>query len=312
MTGQVIQADGAAWELPALTGWELRWTQGLPCDSFAVRFAATALDAARLQKAVRFRASENGTVWFTGVVDEYEIALGPSGLTGTVTGRGMAALLLDNEAGTAEYDRAQLEQIVTEYVSPFGIALGEHIALPALTSFGVDSGDSCWAAVYGFARWAGGVMPRFDTQGRLVLLPDGAGKQWRLEDGAPVLEAVFTDRRYGVISEIVEHNRSTGRRRVVQDKALIAEGGQCRRVMSVYSKTAHRASARTAEQAMALSAMDRRVLELTLPVMTEAMPGDSVSVTLERMGVTGRFIVAEKQAALTGQGLRCTLSLRTW
>ena len=68
----------------------------------------------------------------------------------------------------------------------------------------------------------------------------------------------------------------------------------------------------TAEQAMALSAMDRRVLELTLPVMTEAMPGDSVSVTLERMGVTGRFIVAEKQAALTGQGLRCTLSLRTW
>ena len=49
MTGQVIQADGAAWELPALTGWELRWTQGLPCDSFAVRFAATALDAARLQ-----------------------------------------------------------------------------------------------------------------------------------------------------------------------------------------------------------------------------------------------------------------------
>jgi len=35
-------------------------------------------------------------------------------------------------------------------------------------------------------------------------------------------------------------------------------------------------------------------------------------VTLTKMGITGRFVVAECEAALTGQGLQHVLSLRTW
>ena len=163
MTGFVTDSGGAQYQLPPLQGWELRWTEGTPCDSFTVTFPGTAADAAQLKGAVRFQAVEQGEVLFTGVVDEYEIALGPAGRMTTVTGRGMGALLLDNEAGTAEYDRAQLEEILAAYVTPFGIALGEHATLPPLEGFGVDSGDSCYAAVYGYARWAAGIMPRFDA-----------------------------------------------------------------------------------------------------------------------------------------------------
>ena len=312
MTGFVTDSRGAQYQLPPLQGWELRWTEGTPCDSFTVTFPGTAADAAQLKGAVRFQAVEQGEVLFTGVVDEYEIALGPAGRMTTVTGRGMGALLLDNEAGTAEYDRAQLEEILAAYVTPFGIALGEHAALPPLEGFGVDSGDSCYAAVYGYARWAAGIMPRFDALGRLVLLPDGAGRRWRLDGGAAVLEAVYTDRRYGVISEIVENDRSTGRQRVVRDEAFAAEGGRCRRVMSVYSKTAHRAAARPAEQVLALSGAARRQLTLTLAGRHGAMPGDLIEVALPQLGVTGRFVTAESRLTLTGQGLRQTLELRTW
>lgn len=312
MTAWISQHGGAQYQLPPLSGWELCWTEGSPCDSFTVRFPARATDAATLQPATRFAAKENGRTIFTGVVDEYEIALGPAGLVATVTGRGMAALLLDNEAGTAEFDVAQIEEIYARYAAPFGIALGERTSMPPLYGFGVDSGDSCYAALYGFTRWSAGVMPRFDELGQLVLLPDGAGQGWHIDSTDAVLEAVFTDRRYGVISEIVENDRSTKRQRTVTDELFQAEGGACRRVMSVYSKTAHRASARSAEQVMALSARDRRVLALSFPFLPEAMPGDSVSVALEKLGVTGQFIVAEKHAALTGDGLRGTLRLRAW
>ncbi len=311
MTGFVTDAQGNRFQLPPLSGWELRWTGGTPCDSFTLRFPAGAETAAQLRPAVRFQAVEDGTVYFTGVVDEYELALGAAGLVATLSGRGMAALLLDNEAGTADYEQAQPEDILRAYVYPFGIRLGEHIRLPPLRRFGVDSGDSCYAALYGYCRWAGEIMPRFDRLGQLVLLPDGGGRRWTLRDGA-VLEAVFTDRRYGVISELTVHDRSTGTTQTVRDEDFIAEGGCCRRVMSVYSRTAHRTAARTGQQTIALSGQERRVLELTLPGLPEAMPGDIVEVSLKQMGVTGSFTVAECAAALTEQGLRHTLRLRTW
>lgn len=311
MTGFVTDAQGRQFQLPPLSGWELRWTGGSPCDSFTLRFPAEAGTAAQLQPAVRFQAVENGTVYFTGVVDEYEIALGAAGLVATLSGRGMAALLLDNEAGTADYEQAQLEDILQAYVYPFGIRLGEHTDLPPLPRFGVDSGDSCYAALYGFTRWADGIMPRFDRQGRLVLLPDGGGRHWELKDG-PVLEAVYTDRRYGVISEVLVHDRSTGTRQTVRDEAFIAEGGCCRRVMSMYSRTANRTAARTGQQLLELSGMERRVLELTRPGLPEPMPGDVLQLSLSQMGITGRFVVAECSAELTGQGLQHTLKLRTW
>ncbi len=311
MTGFVTDAKGQQFQLPPLTGWELRWTAGTPCDSFSVRFTANQETASQLQPAARFQAKKDGQVWFTGVVDEYEIALGTNGLVATISGRGMAALLLDNEAGTADYDLAQLEDILGNYVQPFGIQLGEHVGFPALRQFGVDSGDSCYAALYGFTRWSENITPRFDRNGRLVLLPDGGGKRWTLNDGA-VLEAVFTDKRYGVISEVVVNDRSTHTQQIVRDEKFIAEGGCCRRITSMYSRTAHRTAARTGEQMIELSGLDRRVLEVTMSGMSEAMPGDILEVKLTAMGITGTFVVEECEASLTEAGLRSVVRVRTW
>ena len=88
---------------------------------------------------------------------------------------------------------------------------------------------------------------------------DRLSDRYAVRDDA-VLEAVFTDKRYGVISEVVVNDRSTGTQQLVRDEKFIAEGGCCRRVMSVYSRTAHRTAARTGQQTIELSGMDRRVL----------------------------------------------------
>ena len=80
----------------------------------------------------------------------------------------------------------------------------------------------------------------------------------------------------------------------------------------MYSRTANRTAARTGEQMIELSGLDRRVLELRLSGLPEAMPGDIVEVTLTKIGITGRFTVAECEASLTAQGLQHILTLRTW
>ena len=98
MTGRVETADGKVYELPALLEWQLRRTGGVPCDSFRARCLYSAEMGEALKAACRFAATENGVTRFRGVIDEWSAVCGAEGAVLTVEGRGMAALLLDNEA----------------------------------------------------------------------------------------------------------------------------------------------------------------------------------------------------------------------
>ena len=114
MTGYVRTCDGRRLTLPALLQWSVRLTDGDPCDSFSVRFLYEAELSEALRKAVLFEAEELGRMVFTGVVDDYEIRMDKKGLLVEMTGRGLAALLLDNQVRAAEYVRAQLEDMGME------------------------------------------------------------------------------------------------------------------------------------------------------------------------------------------------------
>ena len=94
---------------------------------------------------------------------------GAEGLRLEVSGRGMAALLLDNEALGQDYGTATLEDILRDHVAPYGIELSGEASLPAVSPFSVSTGSSEWAVLYEFAQYCGGVCPRFDRAGRLVL-----------------------------------------------------------------------------------------------------------------------------------------------
>ena len=130
MTGYVRTCDGRRLTLPALLQWSVRLTDGDPCDSFSVRFLYEAELSEALRKAVLFEAEELGRTAFTGVVDDYEIRMDKKGLLVEMTGRGLAALLLDNQVRAAEYVRAQLEDILSTYVRPYGIVNIRAAAMP--------------------------------------------------------------------------------------------------------------------------------------------------------------------------------------
>lgn len=112
MTGRVETADGKVYELPALLEWRLRRTGGVPCDSFRVKCLYSAEMGEALKAACRFAATENGVTRFRGVIDEWSAVCGAEGAVLTVEGRGMAALLLDNEAEAVTYQRAALSEIL--------------------------------------------------------------------------------------------------------------------------------------------------------------------------------------------------------
>ena len=121
MKGYLTTCDGAQFELPTLLKWEFSYTGSVPCDSFTLRCAYEPAMAETLRRAVRFTAREDGTVEFAGVVDECGVTCDEKGLQLEVSGRGMAALLLDNEAESVSYQWATMEEILKNHVTPYGI-----------------------------------------------------------------------------------------------------------------------------------------------------------------------------------------------
>ena len=188
MRGYVTDAQGACWLLPEAAAWQLEYTAGVPCDSFWIRCPWGRENTASPAGWVSFTAYEEGERVFTGVVDECQVSQSQDGGVLEVSGRGLAALLLDNEALGQDYGTATLEDILRDHVEPYGIQTAPGASLPAVSPFSVSTGSSEWSVVYEFARYHGGVAPRFDRLGRLVLTGWPEGEEKLLGDGAAVTE----------------------------------------------------------------------------------------------------------------------------
>ena len=305
MTGYVTNGAGKTFVLPPLIGWEvLRCSGEDGCDSFFCLFPAEAADAAVLDGALTFYAEHGGKRVFTGVVDEVSVSLTGEGRVGRIDGRGLCARLLDNQCRSADYDSAQLSDILRDYVTPYGIT-AVAANLPPVERFSVDTGDTCRQAVWGFVRHAGGAAPRFDAEGRLLIGQPG-GRFALTETDAP-FEMRWTRTRYGVLSEVVEVRAGTGADvRVTKNSRF---SGLPARKVTVVSGNTVRAERRTGTQHIARSERDEQLLELSLPGVFLAEPEDKCSLNLPKLGVSGEFTVRTVRSCADGRGLRCTITM---
>ena len=182
MTGKLHTADHRTFQLPPLLSWRVNHTGTVPCDSFSVTFVYQKEMAQPLRMAAGFTAEEGGQVMLRAVVDEYTVDLDSTGLTATVTGRGCAARLLDNESRPVTYERATLAEILDNHVTPYGVDCAAAAELRAGSVYTVAAGSSQWKAVEGFCRTYGGFSPRFSREGELLAVPEEGG-----EPSSPVL-----------------------------------------------------------------------------------------------------------------------------
>ena len=307
MEGILTCWDGKKITLPQVTEWAFQYGRGTPCDSFSL----TCLwepEEDLLAEAVSFTAVEQGETVFTGVVDECERGWDGKGGFLTVSGRSMAARLLDNEALGMDYQVATWQDIVRDHVAPYGVqVLGS--GLPAVPGFSVAVGSSEWQVVYEFCRYYGGITPRFDRLGRLVATPWEEGKRLVLGEDAAVTALTLRDQRYGVLSQILVRDKTTGAVQTVDNSDFLRRGGQCRRVLTMPGKSSYQAMRYSGSYQLEQSAEELRQLELELPGAFLAWPGDLVEVRLSKPVGRGIWRVAEAVSGMDENGTYTRLIL---
>ncbi len=310
MRAFVTDAAGASWELPPAQRWELEYGIGTPCDSFVLRCPWDMGLGAEQKSWVGFYAEHGEERVFTGLVDECEVVLDSRGCALELSGRGMAALLLDNEALGQDYQLATLRDILRDHVTPYGIETAGLPDLPHVSRFRVDTGSSEWTALEGFLRACGGPTPRFDTRGRLVL---GAWEDTdclHIGTDTPVTRLCRRDRRYGVLSEILVRDRYSGQVRSVKNQGFCDLGGRARRVMTMPGRASAGEMTRAGQEQLDRASRERQELEVTLPTPFAAMPGQLVSV--ERYGFDHNGVYRTAKSAVGGDesGYWTRLTLR--
>lgn len=301
--------DGRKFTLPAPLEWELEYGLGSPCDSFRVKCLWTAGQEDILADGTRMLVKEDGQVQFTGVIDECQCIWSEEGCTAEITGRGMQALLLDNQAEAADYGQATIGEILRNYVTPYGISLAGTANLPGVWGFSVASGSSCWKVLYEFARYHAGVTPRFDREGRLVLSNWADGMPIVLNEDAPVTRTVLRQKRYGVLSQVTVKDASGWNRQVEVNQEFLARGGQCSRVILLPRKTGYQERRYNARFQLDRSKAEQTQVEITVALPFAVWPGDLVELSRAGWSRNGRYRVQESRVTMGEQGCETTLLL---
>lgn len=301
--------NGEKLKLPTAVSWKFCYGTDTPCDSFFLRCLWERGQERQLSAACRFFAKWEGERVFTGVVDEFAVICGRDGLYLELSGRGMAALLLDNEAMPAEYQRCTRADILADHVSPYGVETVGGAGLPAVNGFTVASGESEWSVVRRFACYYGGVVPRFDRLGRLVLDAPADGEALRVREGDTVTGWEYREERHGVLSQVAVRRRTTWGTQWVSDPDFLAEGGCARKIITVPNTTGTAAMRYTADYQLKAARRERVRMKITVAGAFLAWPGDLVSVELDGFGANGLYRAAQTEVFCGSEGLTTTLVL---
>jgi prophage tail gpP-like protein len=305
----VTTGGGRTIQLPTVVEWTFNYGTGTPCDSFELKCLWDMGQELVLADACRFYAQEEGERVFTGVVDEYACVFDSQGGRLELSGRGMAALLLDNEALPAEYQTATCADIVANHVTPYGIQTVGGSALEPVSGFVVSSGVSEWSVVQEFLCYYNGLVPRFDRLGRLMMDAPDDTVALVADDETPVSALEYRQDRYGALSQVVVRRRTDENSQTVTDAAFLAQGGRARRVVTVPNTTGTAAMRYTGDYQLRASHSGRVRCSLTAAGGFLAQPGQLVKVERTGFGANGTYRVAQAQVSCDENGLYTRLEL---
>ncbi len=299
MEGFIADVGGGVWRLPPLIAWDMKYGLGEQADSFEASFLAGGDFYDTVHGCCRFYAGHQGKRVFTGVIDEYELTAGEEGAVTTIYGRSLQALLMDNEALRASYWGANLDTILENHVYPYGITEVQRADMAAASRLDVAVGYSQWRVLKEYCAFCGGVRPRFNREGTL-LLDGSSGESYVIDQATAVTAQTVTERRWGVISEAVIYRR--GAVATAHNEEFEARGGSARRIISVPRHTGYDAMRYTGSYQISQSAKNAYVCRVTLPTACAAFAGDRVTVVWSPLGVTGSFSVSESRCLGDGDG----------
>jgi prophage tail gpP-like protein len=274
-----------------------------------VRFLGDGTTTAQLHKASTFTASQDGQRVFTGVVDEYHLEWGENGAVVELSGRGMAARLLDNQSPAQTYGTATAAMILRDHVTCHGITVADSGKLSAVPGFSISSGTSEWSVLYQFAQYYSRVTPRFDRQGRLLLSQFPTEVSRTLDSSLPILSLRYGEKRYGCLSSVLVQSKNQTYATSVTDATFVSQGGHARQVVTMPSNGAFEALRYSGTYQLEKSRQERYTLEVTLATPFWGWPGELVQVKLNQAGCSGTWRISESKVCLDDGGARTELTL---
>ncbi len=262
-----------------------------------------------LKQAVGFTAEDGGRTVLTGLVDDFAVKLDRRGALAEVSGRSMAAALMDNQVRAAEFVSAQLEDILRLYVKPYGITRIDAVPMGQVANFAVETGYTCWQVLVGFCRHSADIFPRFAPDGTLVLRKNTNPRRVVIEP-EQVRACSYVQNRYGAAARQVMVNTRTGQQQVAENAELRRLGIQCTHVSGMTGGGKLRATWRTAAQRLADSARELRQAMVQLTGMADVSPGDAAELRLPGLGAAEELSVAAVVHCGGETGVFTTLELR--
>lgn len=311
MIARLNACNGISADLPLLLSWELTRTGAVPCDSFSITcpFDTALWDI--LRNTPQLTLVENGSIALRGVVDDYTVSINENGKLLLIHGRGLAALLLDNETESFLYQCATNDEILKNHVLPYGISCTHCDSIRANVPYTVASGSSQWKALSDFCRIFGGCTPYFAADGTLSISKNREAKTLSFTDSSALHRISFQEKRYGVLSEVLLIEKSGGQRELVRNQEFAARGGCRRRVIYAPANSGARSMRFDGSYQIHQSAQEQFSLSLVLPGTLPAEPGDLLSFDRSDIDLHGSFRIREITDSMSDQKGRCTSILLT-
>ncbi len=307
MTGYVTLSDGSTLEFPTLLSWKLTYTDGEPCGYFSLSCLSGQVWGAEMGQGGTLYLEEDGAVVFCGVVDELGFSASYQGYFVTLEGRDLAGILLDNQVRSAQFITAQLGDILSTYVYPYGITKIAYDTLPSVTGFSVDSGESCWRVLEGFCRHSSGICPRFLPDGTLAL-GYGSGNSHTLGGGDPVVSLSWL-RDFATELSAFTQVDLTYKTVSTHENPLWVGGGRRENVV-IRSGYTVPADYYSPSQRLAESSQGRCLLVAVLSGKSEILPLDTVAVSLPDWNILGDYTAQEVVYSCQNGEITTTLTLR--
>lgn len=254
-----------------------------------------------------------------GIVDAREVEFSTSSHSITLTGRGKPSLLVDNsfDLGSWEFRKVHLLDFVTRIGAQHGVTveLGPGVILPPVPSevFAVTPGDTSFQVLDRVCRFAG-ILPVENERGGITLIKPGVTvAPVALVEGVNLLggSASFNhSERFSSYVVLGQDSEGKSVRATATDSGVKQKRELVLQADGAVSQS--QAQARANWEASTRAARSERV---TVPVQGWEMvpgqlwnPGDLVTVTAPRLGVSGQLVIASADMTLDG-GTKTILEL---
>lgn len=296
-------------QLPVALQWEMDYGLGVPCDSFSLTIPWAGDMPSSLDTWSKFQAEHEGEVVFTGVIDEVEAHLGQHGRSLELTGRGMAARLLDNSVFGQEYQIATIEDILADFVTAFGVEVGACGTVPSQSPFLVETGSSAWTVLENFVSYYTDLQPRFSRDGKLTLTALGEDSRWKIGENTAVTDLGYTWKRYGACSQVWVRDRVTQEVNKVVDEAQLALGLSRTAVVTTSGQSTQQKREYDGQYRLGQSQEEMLRVVVTLPYLQFLELGALVEIARGDWCFSGTYRLLELEIGEKASGAYTTLVL---